>query len=106
MRTDPAKAGGQPGEVVAEGGGQRGKWRSWLRRWRTWLPFVIKPLRRGILLFAVALIIEYLVVPELVGASKDLGLLGRLDAAWLAAGVLLEGLSLFCYAVLTKVLLP
>jgi uncharacterized protein (TIRG00374 family) len=28
------------------------------------------------------------------------------NAAWLAAGLILEGLSLFCYAVLTKVLLP
>jgi hypothetical protein len=41
------------------------------------------------------LIVEYLVVPELVGASKDLHLLGRVNAAWLAAGVVLEGLSLF-----------
>jgi uncharacterized protein (TIRG00374 family) len=45
-------------------------------------------------------------VPELVGASKDLYLLGQVSAWWVAAGVVLEGLSLFCYAVLTKVLLP
>src|ERR1700756_842580 len=79
------------------------------RRWsrlRAWLPHLVKPLRRGVLLFILLLIVEYLVVPELVGASKDLYLLGQVNAAWLAAGLILEGLSLFCYAVLTKVLLP
>jgi hypothetical protein len=110
MRTDPAKAGRTPGDGPAEASeqpsGRRRKWRGWLRRWRTWLPFVVKPLRRGILVFVVLLIIEYLVVPELVGASKDLNLLGRLDAAWLAAGVILEFLSLFCYGLLTQALLP
>ncbi len=50
--------------------------------------------------------IEYLVVPELVGASKNLYLLGRVSAWWVVAGAVLEGVSLFCYAVLTKVLLP
>ena len=78
----------------------------WWRRWRTWLPFVIKPLRRGILLIIIALVVEYLVVPELVGASKDLYLLGRVDAFWLAAGLVLEGLSLFCYGLLTQAVLP
>ncbi len=67
---------------------------------------MIKPLRRGIVLILVALVIEYLVVPELVGASKDLGLLGRVDAFWLAAGLILEALSLFCYGLLTQALLP
>ncbi len=69
------------------------------RRW-------IKPVRLGVLLFIVALVVEYLVVPELVGASKDLYLLGRINAGWVVAGALLEGVSLFCYAVLTKILLP
>ena len=54
---------------------------------------VVKPARRGVLLILVALVIEYLVVPELIGASKDLNLLGRLNAGWLAAGVVTEGLS-------------
>jgi uncharacterized protein (TIRG00374 family) len=135
MRTDPAEAGRRPGDGPAEAseqaneqaskppgqasnptgqaseptepaGKRRGKWRGRLRRWRTWLPFVIKPLRRVTLLFVVALIIEYLVVPELLGASKDLYLLGRLNVTWLAAGVILEGLSLFCYGLLTQALLP
>jgi len=45
-------------------------------------------------------------VPELVGASKDLHLLGQVSAFWLAAGVILEFLSLFCYGLLTQALLP
>jgi hypothetical protein len=102
MRTDPAQAGRKPGDDPPEGQKRRGSW----RKWRTWLPFLVKPLRRGIILFALALIVEYLVVPELVGASKDLGLLGRVDAAWLIAGLALEGLSLFCYGLLTQALLP
>ena len=53
---------------------------------------MVKPLRRGIVIFALVLIIEYLVVPELVGASKDLNLLGQVNPAWLVAGAILEGL--------------
>ena len=80
-----------------------------LSRWRTWLPWLrwlVKPVRLGVLLFIVLLVIEYLVVPELVGASKDLYLLGRINATWVIAGTALEGASLFCYAVLTRALLP
>jgi uncharacterized protein (TIRG00374 family) len=76
------------------------------QRWRLWLPFLVTPVRRGVIIFVLLLVVEYLVVPELVGASKDLYLLGRVSAAWLAVGVGLEGLSLFCYAILTRVLLP
>jgi uncharacterized protein (TIRG00374 family) len=109
MRTDPATAGRKPGDDAAgdsEQGGERQGARGWWRRWRTWLPFVLKPLRRGIVIFALILIVEYLVVPELVGASKDLYLLGRVNAFWLAGGVILEFLSLFCYGLLTQALLP
>jgi uncharacterized protein (TIRG00374 family) len=80
--------------------------RSQLRWWLGWLPLLVRPLRRGVVIFAVLLVIEYLVVPELVGASKDLYLLGRLNAAWLIAGVGLEAASLFCYGLLTQALLP
>ncbi len=90
------------GEPSTAPKGPRGHW----RRWRTWLPLLVKPARRGVLLFILLLVIEYLVVPELVGASKDLYLLGRVNVGWVVAGAVLEGLSLFCYAVLTKVLLP
>ena len=79
--------------------------RRW-RRWRLWLPFLVKPLRRGVLIFILLLIIEYLVVPELVGASKDLYLLGQVNPVWLGLGVVLESASLFCYGLLTRALLP
>jgi uncharacterized protein (TIRG00374 family) len=74
----------------------------WRRRLRT----VRRPLRRLVILLILALIVEYLVIPELVGASKDLYLLGRLNIGWLIAGVIAEAASLFCYALLNRVLLP
>ena len=58
------------------------------------------------LLFILALIVEYLVIPELIGASKDVYLLGRVSIPWMIAGLVLEGASLFCYALLTRDLLP
>ena len=92
------RAAGAPGR----GRPPLGRW----RLWRPWLSLLAKPARRLALVLILVLVIEYLVVPELVGASKDLYLLGRVSAWWVAAGVVLEGVSLFCYAVLTKVLLP
>jgi uncharacterized protein (TIRG00374 family) len=93
--TADARTSARPGGAV----------RRW-RIWRPWLSLLAKPARRIALILILVLVIEYLVVPELVGASKDLYLLGRVSAWWVGAGVVLEGLSLFCYAVLTKVLLP
>jgi uncharacterized protein (TIRG00374 family) len=74
--------------------------------WRAWLRTARRPLRRLVILLVLALIVEYLVIPELVGASKDLYLLGRVNAYWMIAGVILEAASLFCYALLTRALLP
>jgi uncharacterized protein (TIRG00374 family) len=74
--------------------------------WRGWLWNARRPLRRLAILLILALIVEYLVIPELVGASKDFYLLGRLNVGWMVAGLILEGLSLFCYALLNRVLLP
>jgi uncharacterized protein (TIRG00374 family) len=65
-----------------------------------------RPLRRVGILLILALIVEYLVIPELVGASRDFYLLGRLNVGWMVAGLFLEGFSLFCYALLNRVLLP
>jgi len=103
--SQPATAQDTPAADGEPGAGQRrsrGGWRSW----RPWLSLLAKPARRGALIFILLLVIEYLVVPELVGASKNLYLLGRVSAWWVAAGAVLEGVSLFCYAVLTRVLLP
>ncbi len=72
-------------------------------RWKSLVP---TPLRHGILLFLAVLVIEYLVVPELIGASHNLSLLKRLNIGWLLAGIAFEAASLFAYAVLTYMLLP
>jgi hypothetical protein len=87
---------------MSRGGAGKGTRAGWRGRLRT----ARRPLRRLLVLLILALIVEYLVIPELVGASKDLYLLGRVNAGWLVAGVVLEGLSLFCYALLNRVLLP
>src|SRR5271154_3449905 len=99
MQTDRAPASQQPD-------GDPSPRRNWRSIGRSWLPFVVKPLRRGIVIFVLLLVIEYLVVPELVGASKDLHLLGQVNPGWLVAGLVLEGASLFCYGLLTRALLP
>ena len=75
-------------------------------RLRRFLRASRRPLRRVVVLFILALIIEYLVIPELVGASKDLYLVGQVGVFWAIAGVVLEAASLFCYALLTRALLP
>ena len=97
----PAGEGQPAGDSGQPAGGPPGRW----SRWRGWRPWV-KPVRRVVLLLILALVVEYLVVPELVGARKDLYLLDQVNGGWAVAGVVLEGVSLFCYAVLTKVLLP
>ncbi|HEV2244468.1 MAG TPA: lysylphosphatidylglycerol synthase transmembrane domain-containing protein [Streptosporangiaceae bacterium] len=76
------------------------------RGWRSRLRSARRPLRRLAILLILALIVEYLVIPELVGASKDLYLLGRLNVGWLIAGTIVEAVALFCYALLNRVLLP
>jgi uncharacterized protein (TIRG00374 family) len=76
------------------------------RGWRSRLRNARRPLRRLAILLILALIVEYLVIPELVGASKDLYLLGQLNVGWLIAGTIVEAVALFCYALLNRVLLP
>ncbi|HUA28212.1 MAG TPA: lysylphosphatidylglycerol synthase transmembrane domain-containing protein [Streptosporangiaceae bacterium] len=78
-------------------------WRArlWNRLWTA-----RRPLRRLAILLILALIVEYLVIPELIGASRDFYLLGRLNPGWMVLGLILEAFSLFCYALLNRVLLP
>lgn len=63
--------------------------RSWKRILPAWL-------RHGAVIFVVLAVIEYLVVPERVGAGKDLDLLRKLNLGWLACGTLLECGSILC----------
>ena len=74
--------------------------------WRGRLWNARRPLRRLAILLILALIVEYLVIPELVGASRDFYLLGRLNPGWMVFGLILEAFSLFSYALLNRVLLP
>jgi uncharacterized protein (TIRG00374 family) len=62
-------------------------------------------LRHGLLVFLALLVVEYLVIPRLVGASKDVHLLTKLNVGWLVAAILLEAGALLCYALLTRSLL-
>jgi uncharacterized protein (TIRG00374 family) len=70
------------------------------RRW-----VVPKWARNSVVILLALLVVEYLVVPELIGASKNLKLLSGLNVAWLIGGVAAEAGSLFCYAQLTHSLL-
>jgi uncharacterized protein (TIRG00374 family) len=72
-------------------------------RWRALVP---APLRHGILAFLAVIVIEYLLVPELIGASRNIHYLEKLNIGWLAAGVGFEAASLFAYALLTWTVLP
>ena len=58
-------------------------------------------------LYAVALvpIFEYLVLPQLAGARKSVNLLGRVNIAYLIAGVVLETAALVSYSQLTHTVL-
>ena len=57
-------------------------------------------------LLLLALIIEYLVVPQLAGPRKVAHLLTQVNPLLLLAGVGLEAGALVCYAQLTRTVLP
>jgi uncharacterized protein (TIRG00374 family) len=64
------------------------------------------PVRRGGLLVLLALVLEYLVLPQIAGVRRSLYLLGRVNIGYVALGALLEVASLASYAQLTKAVLP
>src|SRR6202034_2711400 len=57
-------------------------------------------------IFIALLVVEYLVVPKFAIAEASLHRLRHLNFGWLAAAIILEGLALFTYALLTRRLLP
>ena len=72
-----------------------------------WRRLVSKhPFRRGGLLVLLALVLEYLVLPQIAGVRRSLGLLGRVNIGYVALGTVLEVASLASYAQLTKAVLP
>lgn len=73
------------------------------RSWRNRLP---APLRRGVFVLLALLVIEYLVVPKFVAAKDNISLVVHANLVLLVLAIVLEGASLFTYALLTRVLLP
>ena len=99
MRTSiaPARAGVQGGEPP---GGAVARAPVHRTRRRT----LVRLLRHGATITVLAAIGNYFVVPELRQAHWSQ--LAHISVPWLAAGALLEGISLFCYSLLTRSLLP
>jgi uncharacterized protein (TIRG00374 family) len=64
------------------------------------------PLRRGAAAFVVVLVVEYLVLPQFVGARKSLSTLSSVNVAYLGVAVGLELAALVAYAQLTRSVLP
>jgi uncharacterized protein (TIRG00374 family) len=73
------------------------------RRWRSFVP---APLRHSAVIFLLLLLLEYVVAPELVGASRHLYLLTHIRVGWVVAGFVFEAASLAAYALLSRSLLP
>jgi uncharacterized protein (TIRG00374 family) len=77
------------------------------------VPPVAPPRRRrvrrqvkwGIYAVSVFLILEYLLLPQLAGARKSLNLLGKINIAYVIAGVALEAAALVAYSGLTHTVL-
>lgn len=68
--------------------------------------FVAKPVRRLAEVLAFALIIHFLVLPQLGGTRRAAELLGQVNPGLVALGVVLQGAALLAYAQLTRALLP
>lgn len=73
--------------------------------WRSRL-FGKHPVRRAILLVALALVVEYLVLPQIAGVRKSFHLLSQVNLGLVVVGAALEALSLASYAELTRAVLP
>lgn len=65
-----------------------------------------RPVTQLVRVLAVALVVEYLLVPQIAGFHENLHLLARANYAWLGAGLLLEIASLLVYGWLTLAVLP
>src|ERR1700674_4259256 len=66
---------------------------------------VRRQVKWGIYAVSLFLILEYLVLPELAGARKSLNLLGKINIAYVIAGVVLEAAALVSYSQLTHTVL-
>jgi uncharacterized protein (TIRG00374 family) len=66
---------------------------------------VRRQVKWGIYAVSLFLILEYLVLPQLAGARKSLNLLGKINIAYVIAGVVLEAAALVSYSQLTYTVL-
>lgn len=69
-------------------------------------PRLSRPLKRALTALALALVVEYLVLPQIAGVRKSLSLLGSLNIGLVALGFVLEGAALVAYAKLTESVIP
>jgi len=74
------------------------------RSWRKLVP--AHPIRRAVLLVLLALVIEYLVLPQIGGVEHSIHLLGRVNVGYVVLGMGLEVASLAAYGELTRAVLP
>src|SRR5689334_708250 len=75
------------------------------RRWPVarWLPWTA---RRVVEILVIALIVEYLLVPQLAGTHHWLNLITSANWWWVAVGLGAELASLVAFSLATRVLLP
>ncbi len=64
------------------------------------------PLRRAATALLLLLVVEYLVLPQFVGARKSWHTLSQVNVSWLLIAVALEVAALLAYAQLTRSVLP
>ena len=64
------------------------------------------PVKRGGQLLVIALVVEFLLVPQIVGSRQSLHLLLDLDSPWLLTAVGVELASFLAFAAATRSLLP
>lgn len=77
--------------------------RQWLRAQRRWLPWT---LRRAVEVLALALVLEYLLLPQVAGTRHWLSLLAGANWWWVAAALAAELASLLAFSLATRALLP
>jgi uncharacterized protein (TIRG00374 family) len=65
-----------------------------------------RQIRRGVKILAFAFVINYLVIPQIAGARKAAEGLLDVRPEYLVLGLAFQGLSLVCYALLTRACLP
>jgi hypothetical protein len=72
------------------------------KRRKPWIP---KQIKWTIMLVVSIFVVEYVLIPEVISASKSINLLSEVNIAWLVLAVALEALSLTAYAQLTHTVL-